>query len=255
MGTRRLVTLGLLILLGASAAAGQAPGRLLVAVTDAEGAPLTGLTPADFTLTRDGGSVETLAVEPLPAAVQVVAVFEGLAVTQRQLNAAIATLIGSLDAQSVVDMQSVDSALDAAIVQAIEDLHARGATHPVVLLLGQDSEMARSDLPSSQVRGRRRAADLADIGRLAEMLADHGIPFYGVSVTTILLPNLEALAAGSGGRFHVIAAASDLADTLRGIGAELGARYVVSHAGTAPPEVSVTRPGATVHAVPYAPTH
>ena len=78
--------------------------------------------------------------------------------TQRQLNAGIARLIGALDDESILDMQSVDGELDAAIVEAVNDLHARGAPRPVIVMLGQASEMARSELQSSQVRGRRRAA-------------------------------------------------------------------------------------------------
>lgn len=237
----------------------QSPAQLLVTVVDADGAPVSGLTAGDLTLQRDGAPVEILDMAPLPATVQVVAIFEGLAVTQRQLNAALARFIGSLDDESIVDMQSVEGDMDDAIVEAIDDLHARETAQPVIVLLGQDSEIARSELQSSQVRGRRRAADLSgDLDRLSTLLAEHGIPFYGVSVTSVPMENLERLAARSGGRFETVADAGAFDDTLAAIGASLGVRYLVTYAAgddASTPQVSAARSGLTLIATPYAPAH
>ena len=247
---------------GARPAAVQAvrpPARLLVTVVDDRGAPAPGLTRGDFTVRAGGVELEVTDVTPAPPAVQVVAIFENLAVTQRQLNAGIARLVGALDDQSVLDMQSVDGELEAAGVEAVDDLHARDAPRPVVVLLGQASEMARSELPSSQVRGRRRAADLSgDVDGLADLLAAHGVQFSGVSVTAVPLPNFEGLAAATGGRFERIGDPAALGETLAGIGRELAAQYVVSFAPPAEAadlRVDVRGDGLRARAAPFAPRH
>lgn len=234
--------------------------RLLVSVTDTGGTPVSGLTAGDFTVRREGATLEIVSVDPAPPTVQVVAIFEGLAVTQRQLSAGLSVFIGSLDGDSIVDMQSVEGELDPAIIEAIDDLHARGAARPIILMLGQASEIAPSDLQSSQVRGRRRAADLSGrLDHLAESLAMHGILFYGIAVTDVPLTNFEQLAAGSGGRFQTVAASVEFSDALAGIGRELGLQYLVSlraaDAGGGVPRVTVARPGVTVRAAAYAPAH
>ena len=137
----------------------QAPVQLLVTVLDAEGAPVAGLTREDFTLRLDGVERDVVSVEPVEPGVQVVAIFEGLAATQRQTSAAITSFIASLDDDSIVDMQSVDGTLDAAIVETVDDLHARGASRPVIVMIGQATEIVPSELQSSQVRGKRQAAN------------------------------------------------------------------------------------------------
>ena len=250
----------LVLALVASAASAQTPARLLVTVTDEDGAPVAGLTREDFAVRAGEVALDVVDVAPAPAAVQIVAVFDNLAVTQRQLNAGIARLIGALDDESILDMQSVDGELDAALFEAVNDLHARGAPRPVVVMLGQASEMARSELQSSQVRGRRRAADLSgDIDGLADLMAAHGVLFSGVSVTDVPLPNLERLARATGGRFERIENPAALGDTLAGIGRELGMQYLVTvapGASDAPlPRVHVRRGGLSVRTAPYAPRH
>ena len=239
-------------------AGGQSPAQLLVTVLDADGAPVAGLTQADFTLRVDGAERDVLSVEPVGPTVQIVAIFEGLAATQRQTSAALTSFIASLDDESIVDMQSVDGQLDAAIVEAVADLHARAVSRPVILMLGQATEIVPSELPSSQVRGKRQAADLSgDIDQLGRLLAEHGIVFHGVSVTEVSLANFEGLATATGGRFQTIPAAADLSDTLTGLGRELGTQYLVSYTaidGT-PPDLGVTRPGLRVRAAPLAATH
>ena len=136
-----------------SVAAAQSTAQLLVTVLDADGAPVAGLTREDFTLRLDGVEREVVSVEPVEPGVQVVAIFEGLAATQRQTTAALTRFIASLDDDSIVDMQSVDGKLDAAIVEAVDDLHARGASRPVIVMIGQATEIVPSELQSSQVRG------------------------------------------------------------------------------------------------------
>ena len=165
-----------------------------------------------------------------------------------------------LSDDSIVDMQSVDGKLDAAIVEAVDDLHARGAARPVIVMIGQATEIVPSELQSSQVRGKRQAADLSgDLDQLGRLQAEHGILFYGVSVTEVSLANFRTLAAGTGGRFEVIAAPTGLSDTLTAIGRELGTQYLVSYASDAAtgtrPVLEVTRPGLRVRAAPFVPTH
>ena len=242
------------------AALAQSPGRLLVTVVDEDGAPARGLTREDFTVRAGEVELDVVDVAPASPAVQIVAVFENLAVTQRQLNAGIARLIGVLDDESILDMQSVDGELDAALVEAIDDLHARGAPRPVIVMLGQASEMARSELQSSQVRGRRRAADLSgDVDGLVELLTTHGMLFSGVSVTDVPLPNFERLAAATGGRFERIDTPAALGDTLAVIGSELGTQFILSFAPSRtdgpPPQVEVRGDGLRARAVPFAPSH
>ena len=254
------LTLALILALVVQVPSAQSPVQLIVTVTDEDGAPVAGLAREDFTVSADGVELDVVDVTPAPPAVQIVAVFENLAVTQRQLNAGIARLIGALDDESILDMQSVDGELDAAIVEAVNDLNARGAARPVVVMLGQATEMARSELQSSQVRGRRRAADLSgDIDGLVDLLTRHGVLFSGVSVTTVPLPNFERLAAATGGRFERIDDPAALGDTLAGIGRELGMQYVVSFApspeGAPPPEVDVRGEGVRARAAPFAPSH
>ena len=246
--------------LAAQTAPAQPPARLLVTVVDDRGEPAPGLTRDAFTVRAGGAELEVTDVTPASPVVQIVAVFDNLAVTQRQLNAGIARLVGALDDESVLDMQSVDGPLDAAIVEAVEDLHARGAARPVVVLLGQASEMARSELPSSQVRGRRRAADLSgDMDGLAGLLAAHGVQFSGVSVTEVPLPNFEGLAAATGGRFERIEDPAALGETLVGIGRDLAAQYVVSFTPPTGAEaglrVEVRGDGLSARAAPFAPRH
>ena len=255
---RRILTLILALVVPAPLA--QAPVQLIVTVVDEDGTPVAGLTREDFTVRADGAEVAVLDVEPAPPPVQIVAVFDNLAVTQRQLNAGIARLIGAIDDESILDMQSVDGELHAAIVEAVNDLNARGAARPVVVMLGQATEMARSELQSSQVRGRRRAADLSgDLDGLADLLAAHGVLFSGVSVTAVPLPNFERLAAATGGRFERIEDPAALGDTLAGIGRELGMQYLVTVApgdaeGPAP-RVGMRRDGLSARAAPYTPRH
>ncbi len=264
LGTRAravwLTALNIGLVVALPAATAQAPARLLVTVLDADGAPVAGLTREDFTLRLDGTEREVVSVEPVATTVQVVAIFEGLAATQRQTSAAITSFIASLDDDSIVDMQSVDGKLDAAIVEAVDDLHAREASRPVIVMIGQATEIVPSAFQSSQVRGKRQAADLSgDLDQLARLLAEHGILFHGVSVTEISLANFRTLAAGTGGRFEVLAAPAGLSDTLTAIGRELGTQYLVSYApdpasGTQPVP-DVTRPGLRVRAAPFDPTH
>jgi hypothetical protein len=235
-------------LCSARPATAQPATRLLVTVIDDTGAPVPGLSRDDFTVRRDDGPLELTAVEPAPTTVQVVVIFEGLAVSQRQLTSALTRFIGSLDDESIVDMQSVDGELDAAVLEAIEDLTARAARRPVILLLGQASEMARSELQSSQVRGRRRAADLTgDIDHLAAHLIERGILFYVVSAAQTPLANLERLSATTGGRLHVLDSPEALGATVESIGGELSAQYLLSlspSAGTATFDVTVGHPSA-----------
>ena len=239
-------------------AGGQAPAQLLVSVLDADGAPVARLTHEAFTLRLDGAARDVLSVEPVIPTVQVVVIFEGLAATQRQTSTALTDFIASLDDDSIVDMQSVDGELEAAIVEAVDDLHARAASRPVIVMLGQATEIVPSDLQSSQVRGKRQAADLSgDLDQLGRLLAEHGILFHGVSVTEVSLANFEALATGTGGRFQTISSAAVLSDTLTGLGRELGTQYLVSYTATdrTPPDLEATRPGLRVRAVPFEPTH
>ena len=256
--SRHVAAASLVLALVASATSAQSPARLLVTVTDEDGAPVAGLTRGDFTVRAGGTELDVVDVTPAPPAVQIVAVFDNLAVTQRQLNAGIARLIGALDDESILDMQSVDGELDAALVEAVDDLHTRGAPRPVIVMLGQASEMARSELQSSQVRGRRRAADLSgDVDGLADLLAARGVLFSGASVTAVPLPNFERLAAATGGRFERIDDPAALGDTLAGIGRELGAQYLLTVApgatDTPAPRVGVRGEGLSVRAAPYEP--
>ena len=249
-------TLTLILAFVVQATFAQSPARLIVTVVDEGGAPVAGLTREDFTVRAGGVELGVVEVEPAPPAVQIVAIFENLAVTQRQLNAGIGRLIGALDDDSILDMQSVDGELDAAIVEAVNDLHARGASRPIIVMLGQASEMARSELQSSQVRGRRRAADLSgDVDGLVDLLTAHGVLFSGVSVTDVPLPSFERLAAATGGRFERLAEPAALGDTLAGIGRELGTQYLVSFlpgdAGTPAPRVDVRGDGLSARAAPF----
>ena len=254
-------TLTLILALVVPAALAQSPARLVVTVVDEGGDPVAGLTREDFTVRAGGVALDVVDAAPMSPDVQIVAVFDNLAVTQRQLNAGIARLIGALDDESILDMQSVDGELDEALVEAVDDLHARGASRPVIVMLGQASEMARSELQSSQVRGRRRAADLSgDVDGLVDLLTGHGVQFAGVSVTDVPLPNLERLAAATGGRFVRIEDSAGLADTLAGIGRELGTQYVVTvapgpAATPAPPQLHMRGDGLTARAAPFAPRH
>ena len=241
-------------------ATAQNRAQLLVTALDANGVPVAGLTPEDFTLRLNGVERDVVAVVPVEPDVQVVAIFEGLAATQRQTSAALTSFISSLGDDSVVDMQSVDGRLDAAIVEAVDDLHARGVSRPVIVMIGQATEIVPSEFQSSQVRGRRQAADLSgDIDQLGQLLADHGILFHGVAVTELSLANFQTLAAGTGGRFEVIPAPATLGETLAGLGKELGTQYLVSYspdaAPGAAPVLTITRPGLTLRVVPFAPTH
>lgn len=207
----------------------QPADRLLVTVLDGAGVPVTGLTRDDFTVRRGGTEIAVLGVDPGPTTVQVVAIFEGLAVTQRQLTSGLSAFIGSLDADSIVDMQSVEGELDAAIMQAIDDLVVRDAPRPVILMLGQASEIAPSEFQSSQVRGRRRARDLTgDIDHLAARLVEHGIQFHGISAAQVPLTNLERLAQSTGGVFRILDAPTELGETVEAVGRELGAQYLLS---------------------------
>ncbi len=240
-----------LLTLAVPHASAQAADHLLVTVLDDAGVPVSGLTRNDFMVRRGDAEIELVSVDPAPSTVQVVAIFEGLAVPQRHLTAGLSTFIGSLDEDSVVDMQSVDDELDAAIVQAIDDLVARDAPRPVILMLGQASEIAPSDFQSSQVRGRRRARDLTgDIDHLVAQLVEHGILFYGLSAAQIPLTNFARLAQSTGGAFRILNEPAELGETVEAIGRELGAQYllVVSPPASAElPEVTVTlRGGSTV---------
>ena len=90
MGARAVVLAALSVGVAAArpVAAGQGPARLLVTVLDTTGAPVARLTREDFTLRLDGTEREVVSVEPVAPTAQVVAIFEGLAATQRQVSAA-----------------------------------------------------------------------------------------------------------------------------------------------------------------------
>ncbi len=262
VGGRLLLAAGLTIeaTSAPSVVAAQNSLQLVVTVVDDSGAPVAGLTREDFILRLGGTEREIVSVEATERTAPVVAIFEGLAASQRQTSAALASFIGSLDDDSIVDMQSVEAELDEAIVEAVEDLHARAVPRPVIVMLGQGSMMVPSELQSSQVRGKRQAADLrGDRDRVGRLLAEHGILFYGVSVTEISLANLEALAEGTGGHFGVLPAPTGLSDAMTAIGRELGTQYLVSYMSTegdgTPLRLEVTRPGHTVRTAPFGPTH
>lgn len=238
----------------------QTTSQLLVTAQDINGNYITDVRADDLRLQRNGSPTTIVDVIARPSEVQVVVIFEGLAVTQRQLNAALAAFIGELHIESVVDMQSVEGELDTAVVQAIEDLHARDVARPVIVMLGQASEMARSDLQSSQVRGRRRAADLpGDLELMQQQLADHGISLYGASVTEVALERFEGLARTSGGRFAVIDNPDDLANTLVTLAQEISSQLLVTYEEdrgyVTPPELASTRSELQVHAIPFSPAH
>ena len=261
MRTLNICTGAALVLLTvASHSRGQITGQFLVTAQDIHGNYITDLSADDLRLQRNGDRTTILDVVVRPSAVQAVVIFEGLAATQRQLNAALAAFIGELHIESVVDMQSVEGELDTAIIQAIDDLHGRDVARPVIVMLGQASEMARSDLQSSQVRGRRRAADLpGDLDGMQQQLADHGISFYGTSVTEVTLERLQGLARASGGRFAVIDNPDDLANTLVTLAQEISSQLLVTYQDDreygAMPELILTRPELQVHAVPFSPMH
>ena len=241
-------------------AAAQNPLLLRVTVLDADGSPVAGLTREDFALRLNGVERDILAVDPVAPVVQVVAIFEGLAATQRQTSAALTSFISSLDDDSIVDMQSVEGRLDAAIVEAVDDLHARGVSRPVIVMVGQATEIVPSAFQSSQVRGKRQAADLSgDLDQLGRLLAEHGVLFYGVAVTEVSLANFQALAAGTGGRFDVMPDPTGLSETLAGLGQELGTQYLVSYASEVAtetgPVLDVRRPGLRVRLAPFTPAH
>ena len=73
------------------------------------------------------------------------------------------------------------------------------------------------------------------------------------------LANFRALAVGTGGRFEVIDNPAGLSSTLTAIGQELGTQYLVSYASDAAtetrPVLDVVRPGLSVRAAPFEPTH
>jgi len=262
--TYALVTLLLGVEIGLTTArsfsAAQIPEKLLVTVLDADGTPVMGLTHEDFKLNLGDSEAQVLSVEAVESTAQVVIIFESLAATQQQTSTALNDFIASLDVDSVVDMQSVTGEIYAAIIEAVEDLHTRDAARPVVVMLGQATEIVPSQFQSSQVRGRRQAADLSgDLDRLTRLLAEHGILFYGVSVTEVSLANFRTLAYSTGGRFEAIPTSAGLNDTLTSIGKELGAQYLVSHTNNTTdgtrPRLEVTQQDFTVRAVPFNLTH
>ena len=255
----RSLVLALTVLMLAPVSA-QAPAHLRLTAIDADGVAVNGLTREDLTLRSNDVELDVISVAPASPTAQIVAIFEDLAVTQRQLNDAIAQFIGSLDETSTIDMQSVDGRLDDAITLAVGDLHARAASRPVIIMMGQASEIAPSELPSSQVRGRRRAADLSgDVPALAQLLANHGILFYGVSVTNVELPNFQTLAASTGGRFERLPDSTRLNETLTGIGLELGSQLLISYVPNGEtdifPNLEINRSDVTVRAAPVELTH
>ena len=245
---------------GTAQPAPESQAHLRLTALNPAGDPVSNLTLDDLTLRWNGDELQMLSVQPVAPTTQVVVIFEGLAVTQRQLNGAIAQFIGSLDETSTLDMQSVDGNLDASIIEAIDDLHDRGAQRPVIVLMGQPSEMAPSTLQSSQVRGRRRATDLSgDISALAQLLADHSILFYGVSITDVELPKLQALAARTGGRFERLPNPTRLNAVVSSIASELSAQLLISYMPSesvgALPNVDVARPGVNIRTAPTKLTH
>ena len=255
----RLTTVFVLSLVTATTpVVAQSTSQVLVTATGTDPGPVDHLTPADFAISVDGVELGVVDVKPLAAAVQIVAVFEGLAVTQRQLNGALAQFIGNLDDETLLDILSVDGTVNAAIIEAIRDLDTRGAPRPVIVMLGQASEIAPSELPSSQVRGRRRAADLTgNIDQTAQLLTTHGIIFYGVSITDVALPNFERLARTTGGTFIRLEDPRILSDALAAIAFELESQFLVSY--TVPPSTSLpmlapSRPNLRLRVAPFEPT-
>ena len=245
---------------GTAQPAPESQAYLRLTALDPAGNPVNKLTLDELTLRLNGDELQALSIQPIAPTTQIVAIFEGLAVTQRQLNGAIGQFIGSLDDTSTLDMQSVDGNLDAAIIEAIDDLHARGARRPVIVLMGQPSEMAPSALQSSQVRGRRRATDLSgDIDALGQLLTDHSILFYGVSITDAELPQLQALAAHTGGRFERLPDATRLNAVVSSIALELSTQHLISYMPTEStdtfPNVELARPGLVIRTAPAKLTH
>ncbi|MEE2638203.1 MAG: hypothetical protein VYE68_13355 [Acidobacteriota bacterium] len=254
----RLTPVVVLILVTAAVpVVAQTRSQLLVTAVGSDPGPVDHLTPADFVLSVGGVELEVGDVEPLSDAVQIVAVFEDLAVTQRQLNDALAQFIDHLDDETLLDMLSVDGTVDAAIIEAIDDLNTRRVPRPVIVMLGQASEIAPSELPSSQVRGRRRAADLTgNVDQLAELVTDQGILFYGVSITDVALPSFERLARAGGGRFIRLEDPSTLSEALAAVAFELESQYIVSYMAppsTPLPDLEPARPGLRLRVAPFVP--
>ena len=175
-------------------------------------------------------ALDVVDAAPMPPDVQIVAVFDNLAVTQRQLNAGIASLIGALDDESILDMQSVDGELDDALVEAVNDLHARGAgpsrrrhARPgqrdgplgAAVLAG-----ARPAARGGPARRRRRTRGPAHRPRRGVLRGSPSPPFP--SRTSSGSPPTPAAASSAS------TSRPTLGDTLAGIGRELGMQYLVT---------------------------
>ena len=243
--------------LGPRLAGQESTRQIVVSVLDERGAPVTGLTVQDFTLRVDGMQREVVRVDPASDPIQMAVLFEGLAATPQQTSAAVSMLTELLSNGSEVDVLTVRDDLEAAIDDAVDDLVARAAPRPVIVLLGQVQTLRRPLLSTPQVRARGVAGDFGgDVDLLARRLSESGTMFFGVSVTEGTLDRLQQLARMTGGRFELIPTAGGLVERVRGIALELSHQYVLSYmpivstSGYLQLELAVARQGLTVRWAP-----
>ena len=216
--------------IGPRLAAQETGQQVVVSVLDERDVPVTGLTVQDFRLRVEGTQRDVVRVEPASDAMQVAVLFEGLAATPQQTSAAVATLTELLGSGSEVDVMTVRDDLEAAISDAADDLAARAAPRPIIILLGQVQTLRRPLLSTPQVRARGVAGDFrGDVDLVARELSESGTMFFGVSVTEGTLDSLQQLARMTGGRFELIPTAADLADRVSGIARDLSHQYVLSY--------------------------
>jgi Ca-activated chloride channel family protein len=261
---------------GAQFTSGVALVEVYATVTDQTGAPVTGLTAADF-LVRDEGvlqRVTTFAAGafPLTAAVALDRSFSMRGARLARAKAAARAFVGALRGEDRAMLIAIGSGNEtvvplttdrAAVLAGLGGLDVWGTTSLYDAALGAIAAVQGA-------AGRRALVLLSDgvdrysrtsVTQLVTYGRDTGVLVYPVGVGATRAPALDALAAATGGRSVFVRDLRQLAPTLEGVARELRSQYLLGYvpgpdpaAGRAGPgewhalEVTVTRPGLKVRA-------
>jgi hypothetical protein len=256
----------------ARATESQVSRRVFVAVVDASGEPVRGLTAADFTVHAGDRALRVLSAAPAADPPAIVVVTDGVDVRQtvqaREAMRAIASAAREQSAAARVGVAGVEPGAavrmlslaedEAQVERAIARFAGSDETWPLLeSVLAATAALAQETSPRRIIVALSRRhdppAEVIDAAREADALRRTGTALWAIDLGWSGV--LADVAPRSGGR-HVVARQETLAAEARRIMQAVESQYVVTYALTdddGPLRVGVRRAGAIVLAPAWAP--